>query len=90
MKVALDLTALRAQFPSLDTGLAFFDGPAGTQTPTVVAEAISTTLTRPLSNRGTLGESALNAEDAVQAFRAAYADLLNVPAAGIVHGRSAT
>jgi cysteine desulfurase family protein (TIGR01976 family) len=88
--VALDLTALRAQFPSLDTGLAFFDGPAGTQTPTVVAEAIATTLTRPLSNRGTFAESDRNAENAVQGFRAAYADLLNLPAGGIVHGRSAT
>ncbi len=88
--MALDLTVLRAHFPSLATGLAFFDGPAGTQTPTVVADAIATTLTRPLSNRGTLGESELNAENAVQGFRAAYADLLNMPASGIVHGRSAT
>jgi cysteine desulfurase family protein (TIGR01976 family) len=88
--VALDLTTLRAQFPSLDTGLAFFDGPAGTQTPTVVADAIAATLTGPLSNRGTFGQSDQNAENAVQGFRAAYADLLNLPAAGIVHGRSAT
>ena len=88
--MALDLTSLRAHFPALATGLAFFDGPAGTQTPTVVADAMATTLTQPLSNRGPLGESALNAENAVQDFRAAYADLLNMPAAGIVHGRSAT
>jgi cysteine desulfurase family protein (TIGR01976 family) len=88
--VALDLTALRSHFPSLETGLAFFDGPGGTQTPTVVAEAIGRTLTQPLSNRGSLGESAVNAERAVQGFRAAYADLLNTPPAGIVHGRSAT
>ena len=88
--MALDLTALRAHFPSLATGLAFFDGPAGTQTPTPVADAIAATLTRPLSNRGTLGESDLNAENAVGDFRAAYADLLNVPAGGIIHGRSAT
>jgi cysteine desulfurase family protein (TIGR01976 family) len=88
--VAIDPTALRAHFPSLATGLAFFDGPAGTQTPTPVADAIAATLTRPLSNRGTLAESELNAENAVRDFRAAYADLLNVPAGGIVHGRSAT
>jgi cysteine desulfurase family protein (TIGR01976 family) len=88
--VALDLTALRARFPSLASGLAFFDGPAGTQTPTAVADAIAMTLTQPLSNRGTSGESDLNAEHAVQRFRSAYADLLNMPAAGIVHGRSAT
>jgi cysteine desulfurase family protein (TIGR01976 family) len=88
--VALDITALRAHFPSLTSGLAFFDGPGGTQTPTVVADAIGEALTQPLSNRGALGESALNAEYAVQGFRAAYADLLNMPANAIVHGRSAT
>jgi cysteine desulfurase family protein (TIGR01976 family) len=88
--MALEITALRAHFPSLVSGLAFFDGPGGTQTPTVVADAIGNALTQPLSNRGLLGESALNAESAVRGFRAAYADLLNMPADGIVHGRSAT
>ena len=88
--MALDITALRGHFPSLASGLAFFDGPGGTQTPTVVADAIGQALTQPLSNRGPLGESALNAENAVEGFRAAYADLLNMPPDGIVHGRSAT
>ena len=88
--MAIDLTALRAHFPSLDTGLAFFDGPGGTQTPRPVADAIAATLTGPLSNRGTVSPSELNAERAVAEFRTAYADLLNVPADGVVHGRSAT
>ncbi|MFD1538171.1 cysteine desulfurase-like protein [Nonomuraea guangzhouensis] len=88
--MAIDLTALRAHFPSLDTGLAYFDGPAGTQTPRPVADAIAATLTGPLSNRGTISPSELNAERAVTDFRAAYADLLHLPANGIVHGRSAT
>ncbi|MEU6881016.1 cysteine desulfurase-like protein [Streptomyces sp. NPDC046712] len=88
--MAIDLTALRGHFPSLDHGFAFFDGPGGTQTPRPVAEAIAATLTGPLSNRGTVSPSELNAERAVTEFRAAYADLLHVPASGIVHGRSAT
>ncbi|AZQ36189.1 cysteine desulfurase-like protein [Streptomyces cyaneochromogenes] len=88
--MAIDLTALRAHFPSLDSGLAFFDGPGGTQTPRPVADAIAATLTGPLSNRGTVSPSELNAERAVADFRAAYADLLHVPANGVVHGRSAT
>ncbi|MFH8798009.1 cysteine desulfurase-like protein [Streptomyces sp. NPDC017936] len=88
--MAIDLTALRAHFPSLATGLAFFDGPGGTQTPRPVADAVTATLTGPLSNRGTVSPSELNAEHAVADFRAAYADLLNVPANGVVHGRSAT
>jgi len=88
--MAIDLTALRAHFPALDHGIAFFDGPGGTQTPRSVADAIAATLTGPLSNRGAVSTSELNAERAVTRFRAAYADLLNVPAAGVVHGRSAT
>ena len=58
--------------------------------PRPVADAITATLTGPLSNRGVVSPSELNAERAVTEFRAAYADLLNVPADGIVHGRSAT
>ncbi|GIE30781.1 cysteine desulfurase-like protein [Actinoplanes italicus] len=88
--MSLDVKALRAHFPSLDSGLAFFDGPGGTQTPRPVAEAIVATMTGPLSNRGAVSMSELNAERTVAEFRAAYADLLGVPAGGIVHGRSAT
>ncbi|MEV5803192.1 cysteine desulfurase-like protein [Streptomyces collinus] len=88
--MAIDVNALRAHFPSLDSGLAFFDGPGGTQTPRPVADAIAATLTGPLSNRGVTSPSELNAERAVVAFRSAYADLLGMPADGIVHGRSAT
>ncbi|OXM48507.1 cysteine desulfurase-like protein [Amycolatopsis alba] len=88
--MAIDVAALRHHFPSLADGTAFFDGPAGTQTPRAVADAITGTLTAPLSNRGTVSPSQLNAETAVAGFRAAYADFLNVPAEGVVHGRSAT
>ncbi|MFI5913187.1 cysteine desulfurase-like protein [Dactylosporangium sp. NPDC051541] len=85
-----DVAALRSQFPALDTGIAYFDGPGGTQTPRAVGAAVAATLTGPLSNRGVTGLSQRNADGAVGAFRAAYADLLGVPAAGIVYGRSAT
>jgi cysteine desulfurase family protein (TIGR01976 family) len=85
-----DVAALRDQFPSLTSGVAHFDGPGGTQTPRVVAEAIATTLLGPLSNRGTVSGSERNADSSVLAFRAAYADLLGFPTNGIVYGRSAT
>jgi cysteine desulfurase family protein (TIGR01976 family) len=85
-----DCDAFRAAFPSLDSGIAHFDGPGGTQTPRVVGEAMARTLTGPLSNRfeGALSEQ--NADDAVAAFRVAFADLLNVDPRGVVYGRSAT
>ena len=49
-----DVQALRAHFPSLAGGTAYFDGPGGTQTPDVVGEAMRHTITQPLSNRGRL------------------------------------
>lgn len=85
-----DVAALRDHFPSLASGVAHFDGPGGTQTPRIVAEAIAATLMSALSNRGTVGGSERNADAAVTAFRTAYADLLGFPANGIVYGRSAT
>lgn len=85
-----DVAALRDHFPSLATGVAHFDGPGGTQTPRAVADAVAAALMSPLSNRGTVGGSEKNADAAVAAFRAAYADLLGLPASGIVYGRSAT
>ncbi len=88
--MSFEVHTLRAHFPSLTSGIAHFDGPGGTQTPAVVGEAVARTLTGPLSNRGTGSTSERNAEDAVVAFRSAYADLLGVPTTGIVYGRSAT
>ena len=43
-----DVAATRAQFPSLASGIAHFDGPGGTQAPAVVGAAIARTLTGPL------------------------------------------
>jgi cysteine desulfurase family protein (TIGR01976 family) len=85
-----DVAATRAQFPSLASGIAHFDGPGGTQAPAVVGAAIARTLTGPLSNRGIGVASEQNAEDTIRAFRTALADLLGASPAGIVYGRSAT
>ncbi len=86
----LDVAAFRAAFPSLASGIAHFDNPGGTQTPAVVGEAIARTLTGPLSQRGGHLVSQHNAEQSVQGFRSAVADLLGGVPEGVVHGRSAT
>lgn len=88
--MSFDVETLRAEFPSLASGIAHFDGPGGTQTPRVVGDAIARALTAPLSNRGRVTASEQNADDAVAAFRAAYADFLGADPRGIVYGRSAT
>lgn len=86
----LDVQRVRSWFPSLGSGIAHFDGPGGTQTPRQVGEAVAATMTGPLSIRGSSVLSQRRAEEAVQAFRRAGADLLGVPASTVVHGRSAT
>lgn len=88
--MTLDVAALRKQFPSLDSGIAHFDGPGGTQTPRPVAEAVANALSGPLSNRGDGVASERNATGFVTEFRAAYADFLGADPRGIVYGRSAT
>jgi len=81
---------IREDFPSLDTGLAYFDGPGGSQVPKVVGDAIAKAITQPSSNRGTVTESEQNAEDCVVGYRNAVADLLNADPKGVVYGRSWT
>lgn len=88
--MSLDVAAVRTRFPSLASGIAHFDGPGGTQTPSSVGAAIARTITAPLSNRGTVTAGERNAENSVAEFRSAYADLLACQPGGIVHGRSAT
>lgn len=88
--MTFDVAELREHFPSLQSGIAHFDGPGGTQTPREVGEAIATTITGPLSNRGRTVASEVNADEVVAAFRSAFSDFLGVPPQGVVYGRSAT
>jgi cysteine desulfurase family protein (TIGR01976 family) len=85
-----DVNKIRSHFPSLNTGLAFFDGPGGSQVPDVVGAAIADAITKPISNRNTNTESEKNAEEIVLGFRRAVADLIDVDPNGVVYGRSWT
>jgi cysteine desulfurase family protein (TIGR01976 family) len=89
-RTGIDIDALRARIPALRAGVAHFDGPGGTQTPTPVIEAITYALSNPLSVRGSVAPGEINAETIVRDFRRAMADLLGAEATGIVVGRSAT
>ncbi len=86
----LDVEAFRAHFPALRDGAAHFDGPGGSQTPDVVAAALSATLTGPLANRGANTAAERNADAAVTGARVALGDLLDADPGGIVFGRSMT
>ena len=88
--MSFDVAAVRAQFPSLAAGTAYFDGPGGSQTPQVVASAIHDTLVSSIANRGLVTRAERNADEVVHAMRAAMADLLGADPRGIVFGRSMT
>ena len=90
MHMSYQVERIRKDFPSLNTGLAYFDGPGGTQTPKVVGDAISKAITEPLSNQGRTTASEQNADDFVTEYRNAVADLLNCDPKGVVYGRSWT
>ncbi len=85
-----DVNKIRSHFPSLNTGLAFFCGPGGSQVPDVVGAAIAAAITQPISNRNTNTESEKNAEEIVLGFRQAVGDLIDVDPRGVVYGRSWT
>ena len=88
--MSYDVNKVRASFPSLNTGLAFFCGPGGSQVPDVVGQTISDAITKPISNRNVNTESEKNAEEIVLSFRAAVGDLIDVDPRGVVYGRSWT
>lgn len=88
--MAYDVAAVRSHFPALLEGAAHFDGPGGSQTPDVVAQAVADTLTSAISNRGTTTPSERRADAIVTGARAAVGDLLAVDPRGVVFGRSAT
>jgi cysteine desulfurase family protein (TIGR01976 family) len=88
--MTLDVAAVRASFPALAAGAAHFDGPGGSQTPAVVAQAVAATLTAPMANRGSVTEAECNADAVVRAARQAVADLTGGDPGGVVFGRSAT
>ena len=88
--MTLDISAVRAAFPALVDGVAYFDGPGGSQVPRVVGDAVGGTLCAGISNRGTGTASERRADAATLGARAAVADLLGVDAGGVVFGRSMT
>jgi cysteine desulfurase family protein (TIGR01976 family) len=93
--IALDLTWVRSQFPSLSQTLnghpaAFLDGPGGTQVPQRVIDAISDYLRRDNANTGGAYATSRNTDAMLAEARAAMADFLNCAADEIVFGPNMT
>lgn len=86
----LDIARVRADFPALEQGVAYFDGPGGSQVPRQVAHAVAETLCGGVSNRGSVTAAERRAEAVVTGARAAVADLLDCRPEGVVFARSMT
>src|SRR5262245_26569612 len=84
--VTFDVDRIRRDFPALEQGVAYFDGPGGTQVPRQVAEAVAATMTSGISNRGTVTDAERRADDVTTGARQAVADLLGCDAGGVVFG----
>lgn len=83
--MSLDISAVRAQFPSLsttDNGLRriYLDNPAGTQVPDLVVQRMSECLIDANANLGGYFRTAELAGEVVDGARAAMADFFNAPA----------
>lgn len=84
MTLTLDeVSSLRGQFPALarthrDQPIAFFDGPAGTQVPRCVIDAISDYLTRCNANHGGLFATSVESDAMLDEVHTAAADFLGV------------
>ena len=92
---ALDLTHVRAQFPSLAQTVnghpaAFLDGPGGTQVPQRVIDAISDYLRRDNSNTGGAYATSRRTDAMIAEARAAMADFLNCAADEVAFGPNMT
>ncbi|MGB2667615.1 MAG: cysteine desulfurase-like protein [Candidatus Acidiferrum sp.] len=92
---ALDVSWVRAQFPSLKTQVngqpaAFLDGPAGTQVPTQVMHAIQSYLTS--ANANTCGAflTSRRTDEMLLAARAAMADFFHCERDEVVFGQNMT
>jgi cysteine desulfurase family protein (TIGR01976 family) len=92
---ALDLTDIRAQFPSLAQTVnghpaAFLDGPGGTQVPQRVIDAIANYLRRDNANTGGAYATSRHTDAMIAEARSAMADFLHCAADEVAFGPNMT
>jgi len=88
--LAFDVTAVRAQFPSLASGLVFLDGPGGTQVPQSVIDAMAECLRDANANLGGPFESSRRADAVVATAHEAAARFLGASPAEVGFGQNMT
>jgi cysteine desulfurase family protein (TIGR01976 family) len=88
--VALDIAAVRGRFTALDRELAFFDGPAGTQVPDEVIEAIAGYLRESNANTGGAFDTSRRTDALIDEARSAAARFLGSTPTETIFGPSMT
>jgi cysteine desulfurase family protein (TIGR01976 family) len=88
--VAFDVGAARARFSALESDLAFFDGPGGTQVPDEVIDAIATYLRESNANVSGPYETSRRTERLVADSRLAAASFLGSASDEVIFGANMT
>jgi cysteine desulfurase family protein (TIGR01976 family) len=88
--MSFDIDSLRDQFPALRSSMVFADGPAGTQVPERVIEAVSTAMVESVSNVGGPFPASERSGGVVDGARSALADLVGGRPDEIVFGPNMT
>ena len=90
MRVGLDVEAVRARFSALRRPYAFFDGPAGTQVPDEVIDAIAGYLRESNANVGGQFETSRRTDELVEAAHETAGRFLGCSANEAIFGPSTT
>src|SRR5579864_8159899 len=88
--VDVTIEAVRDRFHTLNVPMAYFDGPAGTQVPDSVLEAVSGYLLTANANAGGKFVTSMVTDDVIGSARAAAGDLLGVATDEITFGANMT
>jgi len=88
--MTFDLAGTRARFPALASGVAFLDGPGGTQCPQSVIDSISTCLVDSNANLGGAFAASRRSDGLVEQAHAAAAAFLGCRAEETIFGQNMT
>jgi cysteine desulfurase family protein (TIGR01976 family) len=88
--MTLDVDAVRARFPALSSGVAFLDGPGGTQCPQPVIDAVSGYLRKSNANLGGAFAASRRSDELVERAHATGARFLGCEAGETIFGQNMT
>jgi cysteine desulfurase family protein (TIGR01976 family) len=86
----LDIAAVRSRFPALSSGVAFLDGPGGTQCPQPVIDAIAGYLRESNANLGGAFDASRRSDELVEQAHATAAGFLGCRAEETIFGQNMT